>query len=144
MTRNRRRRTRPHCEKLIVGRERDSSDILKVNTKEPSSYSHMKNDDFWKSQFAKHDTVSSTGNPPITPTSPSPQLNPVSVGTKTVSTTEEPSTSRMEKTLQPVRSTQSMPGFEEPTPLVLSRFPAKTKTQWEQWLLNRKAVLDKK
>jgi hypothetical protein len=104
----------------------------------------MKNDDFWKSQFAKHDTVSSTGNPPITPTSPSPQLNPVSVGTKTVSTTEEPSTSRMEKTLQPVRSTQSMPGFEEPTPLVLSRFPAKTKTQWEQWLLNRKAVLDKK
>jgi len=28
--------------------------------------------------------------------------------------------------------------------LVLSKFPAKTKTQWEQWLLNRKAVLVKK
>jgi hypothetical protein len=100
----------------------------------------MKNDDFWKSQFAKHD-VSGTGNPPITPTSPNPQLNPVSVGTKTVSTTEEPSTSIMEKVLHPVRSTQSTPGFEGPTPLVLSRFPAKTKTQWEQWLLNRKAAL---
>ena len=46
--------------------------------------------------------------------------------------------------LQPVRSTQSAPGFEDAVPLVLSRFPAKTRTQWEQWLLNRKAVLDKK
>jgi hypothetical protein len=41
----------------------------------------------------------------------------------------------------PVRSTQSTHGFDEPAPLVLSRFPAKTKTQWEQWLLNREAVL---
>jgi len=104
----------------------------------------MKNDDFWKSQFAKHDTVSSTGNPPITPASPKPPSTPVNVETKSISATEEPSTSIMERMLQPVRSTQSTPGFEEPTPLVLSRFPAKTKTQWEQWLLNRKAVLDKK
>jgi hypothetical protein len=50
----------------------------------------------------------------------------------------------MDDMLQPVRSTQSTPDFKEPAPLVLSRFPAKTKTQWEQWLLNRKAVLEKK
>jgi hypothetical protein len=49
----------------------------------------------------------------------------------------------MDKMLQPVRSTQPTPGLKEPAPLVLSRFPAKTKTQWEQWLLNRKAVLVK-
>jgi len=50
----------------------------------------------------------------------------------------------MDKMLQPARSTQSTTGFEKPAPLVLSKFPAKTKTQWEQWLLNRKAVLVKK
>jgi hypothetical protein len=50
----------------------------------------------------------------------------------------------MVKMLQPVRSAQFTPGSEEPAPLVLSKFPAKTKTQWEQWLLNRKAVLVKK
>jgi hypothetical protein len=104
----------------------------------------MKNDDFWKSQFAKHDTVSSTGNPPITPTSPNPQSASTSVGTKTASTAEEPSPLRIDKLLLPVRSTQSTPGFEQPLQLGLSRFPAKSKTQWEQWLLNRKAVLDKK
>jgi hypothetical protein len=92
----------------------------------------MKNDDFWKSQFAKHDATPNTGKQPITP------------APKAVSTTEEPSASRMEKMPQPVRSTQSTPGFEEPLSLVLSKFPAKTKTQWEQWLLNRKAILVKK
>jgi len=75
----------------------------------------MKNDDFWKSQFIKHDAVPSTGKLQITPAPSKPMVNPVSVKTK-----------------------------EELVPLVLSRFPAKTKTQWEQWLLNRKAVLDKK
>jgi hypothetical protein len=50
----------------------------------------------------------------------------------------------MAKMLPPVRSTQSAPGFEEPAPLAPSRLPAKTKTQWEQWLLNRKAALVKK
>jgi hypothetical protein len=75
----------------------------------------MKNDDFWKSQFIKHDTVPSTGKLQITPAPSKPMVNPVSVETK-----------------------------EEHVPLVLSRFPAKTKTQWEQWLLNRKAVLVKK
>jgi len=104
----------------------------------------MKNDDFWKSQFIKHDAAPSTGKPQITPAPPKPTVNPVSVETKAVSTTEEPSTSRVDKMLQPVRSTQSTPGFEELVPLVVSRFPAKSKTQWEQWLLNRKAVLDKK
>ena len=104
----------------------------------------MKNDDFWKSQFAKHDAISSTGKPPIIPAPSNPPSKPASVGTKTVSTTEEPSPLRMAKMLPPVRSTQSTPGFEEPAPLVPSRFPAKMKTQWEQWLLNRKAVLVKK
>ena len=104
----------------------------------------MKNDDFWKSQFAKHDAISSTGKPPIISASPKPLSSPASVGTKTVSTTEEPSPLRMAKMLPPVRSTQSTPGFEEPAPLVPSRLPAKMKTQWEQWLLNRKAVLVKK
>jgi hypothetical protein len=104
----------------------------------------MKNDDFWKSQFAKHDAISSTGKRPITPASPKPPPNSASVGTKTVSATEEPSTARMDKMLQPVRSTQSTPSFEKPVPLVPSRFPAKRKTQWEQWLLNRKSILVKK
>jgi hypothetical protein len=104
----------------------------------------MKNDDFWKSQFIKHDTTPGSGNPPITSASPKPMVNPVSVETKVVSATEEPSTSGIAKMLQPALSTQSTPGFEKPAPLVLSRFPAKTKTQWEQWLLNRKAVLVKK
>jgi len=104
----------------------------------------MKNDDFWKSQFIKHDAAPSTGKPQITHAPPKPPSNSASVGTKTVFTSEEPSTSRIDKMLQTVRSTQSTPGFEKPAPLVLSRFSAKTKTQWEQWLLNRKAVLDKK
>ena len=96
----------------------------------------MKNDDFWKSQFAKHD-VSGTGNPPITPAPPKPPANPISVEAKAVSATEEPSTSGIAKTLP-------TPGFEKPEPLALSRFPAKTKTQWEQWLLNQKAKPVKK
>jgi len=83
----------------------------------------MKNDDFWKSQFAKHEAIFSTA-----------------IST----TTEVPSTSIREKMLQPVSSTQSTAGFEKPASLVLSKFPAKTKTQWEQWLLNRKAVHVKK
>jgi hypothetical protein len=99
--------------------------VRRVDTKtaETQSDFHMKNDDFWKSQFAKHEAISSTA-----------------IST----TTEVPSTSIREKMLQPFRSAQSAPSFEKPVPLVLSRFPAKTKTQWEQWLLNRKAVLEKK
>jgi hypothetical protein len=104
----------------------------------------MKNDDFWKSQFVKHGAIPSTGKPPTTPAPAKPPSNPASVGSKAVSTTEEPSPSRMAKMLPPVRSTQSTPSFEETAPSVPSRFPAKTKTQWEQWLLNRKAVLVKK
>ncbi len=50
----------------------------------------------------------------------------------------------MEKMLQAVRSTQSTLSFEKFVSLVLSKFPAKTKTQWEQWLLNQKAALVKK
>src|SRR5664280_2523992 len=94
--------------------------VRRVDTKtaETQLDFHMKNDDFWKSQFAKHEAISST--------------------------TEVPSTSIREKMLQPVRSTQPTPGLKEHAPLVLSRFPAKSKTQWEQWLLNRKAVLVKK
>jgi hypothetical protein len=103
----------------------------------------MKNDDFWKSQFAKHD-VSGTGNPPITPAPPKPTVNPISIGTKTVSITEEPLPLSMDKMLQPVRSTQPTLGLKEPASLVLSKFPAKTKTQWEQWLLNQKAKPVKK
>jgi len=104
----------------------------------------MKNDDFWKNQFVKYGAVPSAGKPPTTPAPTQPSSNPTSIGRKAVSTTEEPSTLRMEKVLQPVRSTQPTSGFKEPAPLVLSRFPAKTKTQWEQWLLNRKAVPAKK
>jgi hypothetical protein len=104
----------------------------------------MKNDDFWKSQFIKHDAAPGTGKPQITPAPSKPAVNPISVETKAASATEEPSTSGIAKMLQPARSTQSTTGFEKPAPLVLSKFPAKTKTQWEQWLLNRKAVLVKK
>ena len=75
----------------------------------------MKNDDFWKSQFIKHDAVPSTGKLQITPTPSKPASNSASVETK-----------------------------EEPMLLVPSRFPAKTKTQWEQWLLNQKAKPVKK
>jgi hypothetical protein len=57
---------------------------------------------------------------------------------------EKPSTSRKDKPLQPVRSTRFMPGLGESVPLVLSRFPEKSKIQWEQWLLNRKVVLVKR
>jgi hypothetical protein len=104
----------------------------------------MKNDDFWKSQFVKHGAIPSTGKPPTTPAPAKPPSNPASVGLKAVSAMEEPSTSRMERMLQPVRSTQSAPSFEKPVPLGLSKFPAKARTQWEQWLLNRKAILVKK
>ena len=104
----------------------------------------MKNDDFWKSQFVKHDATPGTGKPLTMPTPPKAPSNPVSVGPKAVSATEEPSTSRMEKMLQAVRSTQSTLSFEKFVSLVLSKFPAKTRTQWEQWLLNQKAVLVKK
>ena len=104
----------------------------------------MKNDNFWKSQFLKHDAVPDTGNPPITFTPPKLSSNLSSVGPKADSPMEEPSTSRKHKTLQPVRSTQFTSGLAEPVPLVLSRFPEKSKIQWEQWLLNRKVVLVKR
>jgi hypothetical protein len=104
----------------------------------------MKNDDFWKNQFAKHDAIPNTGKPLITPSLPKPSLNPASVGLKGASTTEEPLTSVIAEMLQPVRPAKTTPSFEETVPLVLSRFPAKTKIQWEQWLLNRNAVLVKK
>ena len=94
--------------------------VRRVDTKtaETQLDFHMKNDDFWKSQFAKHEAISST--------------------------TEVPSTSIREKMLQPFRSAQFAPGLEKSVPLVLSRFPAKTKAQWEEWLLNRKAKPVKK
>jgi hypothetical protein len=104
----------------------------------------MKNDDFWKSQFVKHDTAPGIAKPSTTPAPPKPPSNPVSIGPKSVATTEEPSASRMEKMLQAVRSTQSTLSFEKFVSLVLSKFPAKTRTQWEQWLLNQKAALVKK
>ena len=104
----------------------------------------MKNDDFWKSQFAKHDVLSSTGSPRMIPASPKPLSNSESVGSKGAFPTEKPSTLCLEETIQVARPTQATPNFEKLVPLVLSRFPAKTKTQWEQWLLNRKAVLIKK
>ncbi len=104
----------------------------------------MKNDDFWKSQFAKHDVLSSTGSLRMIPASPKPLSNSESVGSKVAFPTEKPSTSGKDRTLRPVRSIQFTQSLEEPAPLVLSGFPAKTKTQWEQWLLNRKAVLIKK
>lgn len=50
----------------------------------------------------------------------------------------------MESMLQAVRSTQSTLSFEKFVSLALSKFPAKTRTQWEQWLLNQKATLVKK
>ena len=60
------------------------------------------------------------------------------------STSIEKDTRIEEKLLQRVRSTQPALSFEKVVPLGLSKFPAKTKTQWEQWLLNQKAVLVKK
>ncbi len=112
-----------------------------ARTKEANQL-RMKNDDFWKSQFVKHDATPSTGKPPSTPTPPKPPSNPVSVGPKAVSTTQEPST--LETMLQAVRSTHSTLSFEKFVSLALSKFPAKTRTQWEQWLLNQKAALVKK
>ena len=103
----------------------------------------MKNDDFWKSQFVKHDATPGTGKPLKPPAPAKPPSNLASVP-KAVATAEKPSTSRMEKMLQAVRSTQSTLSFEKFVSLVLSRFPAKTRTQWERWLLNQKASLVKK
>jgi hypothetical protein len=73
-------------------------------------------------------------------------LNPISVGPKAVSASiaDEPPVSRMEKMLQAVRATQSTLSFDNFVSLVLSKFPAKTRSQWEQWLLNQKAALVKK
>jgi hypothetical protein len=104
----------------------------------------MKNDDFWKSQFVKYDAIPSTSRPPPMPAYAKPMLNSARIGPKAVSTTEEPSALRMDKVLQAVRSTQSTLSFEKFVPLGLSKLPAKTRTQWEQWLLNRQAVLVKK
>jgi hypothetical protein len=104
----------------------------------------MKNDNFWKSQFVKYNAVLSTGKPSTTSAPAKAPANFASAGPKVVSDMEEPSISRIEKMLQAVRSTQFTPSFDKFVPLVLSKFPAKTKTQWEQWLLNRKAALAKK
>ncbi len=104
----------------------------------------MKNDDFWKSQFAKHDAVPDTGKPPITPASPKPLPNPASIVPNAISATDESLASRLEETIQVVRPAQSIPGFEKSLQSGLSRFPAKAKIRWEQWLLNRKAVLIKR
>jgi hypothetical protein len=103
----------------------------------------MKNDDFWKSQFVKHDPTPGTGKPTTIPAPPKPPSNPVSAGSKAVSTTELPS-STMEKMFQAVRATQATLSFDKFVSLILSKFPTKTKTQWEQWLLNQKAALVKK
>jgi hypothetical protein len=103
----------------------------------------MKNDNFWKRQFSKYDAIPGTGKPSTTRAPAKPPANPVSVGPKAVSATEKPAISSMKKMLQAVRSTQFTPSFDKFVPLVLSKFPAKTKTQWEQWLLNRKAALAK-
>jgi hypothetical protein len=104
----------------------------------------MKNDDFWKSQFGKHDANPGTGKPPRASAPAKSLSNPASVSLKVVSTTEKPSTSRMEKMLQAVRATQSTLSFEKFVSLVVSKFPAKTRAQWEQWLLNQKPALVKK
>jgi hypothetical protein len=105
----------------------------------------MKNDDFWKSQFVKHDPTPGTGKPTTIPAPPKTPSNPVSAGPKAVSrsTTELPS-STMEKMFQAVRATQATLSFDKFVSLVLSKFPTKTKSQWEQWLLNQKAALVKK
>jgi hypothetical protein len=104
----------------------------------------MKNDDFWKSQFVKHDTTPVAGKPSTTPVPPKPPSNPVTAGPKAASAKEEPSSSRMEGMFQAVRATQSTLSFDKFVSLILSKFPEKTKTQWEHWLLNQKAALVKK
>jgi len=104
----------------------------------------MKNDDFWKSQFVNHDPAPGTGKSATAVAPPKPPSNPVSVAPKAVSATEEPPASTMEEMLQAVRSTQSTLSFDKFVSLVLSKFPAKTRTQWEKWLLNQKAALIKK
>jgi hypothetical protein len=103
----------------------------------------MKNDDFWKNQFVKHDPTPGTGKPTTIPAPPKPPSNPVSAVPKAASTTEQPS-STMEKMFQAVRATQATLSFDKFVSLILSKFPTKTKAQWEQWLLNQKAALVKK
>ena len=85
----------------------------------------MKND-FWKSQFLKHEVTTGPGTP---------------VPPKAV---EEPAASRMERTLRAVRASQATLSFETFVARVLSGFPAKSRAQWEKWLLNQKAALMKK
>jgi hypothetical protein len=97
-------------------------------------------DDFWKSQFVKHDTTPGTGRsaPPKAPS------NPARIAPKAAGGAEEPATSKMEKTFRAVRSTQATLSFEKFVSLVLLKFPAKARAQWEWWLLNQKAALMKK
>ncbi len=101
----------------------------------------MTNSDFWKSQFIKHHAVPGPSKPPAVPAATKPSVR---IATKPVSTKEMPLISSMEEMLRSVRSTQSKLSFEKFVSLVLLKFPAKARAQWEQWLLNQKASLVKK
>ncbi len=97
-------------------------------------------DDFWKSQFVKHDPAPVGAPPPA----PKPPLPPTRVAPKLAGAAQEPATSTMEETFRAVRGTQSALSFENFVSLVLLKFPAKARAQWEWWLMNQKAALMKK
>lgn len=97
-------------------------------------------DDFWKSQFVKHDPAP-VGAPPPAPKVPS---TPARVAPKAAGAAQEPATSTMEETFRAVRATQSTLSFESFVSLVLLKFPAKARSQWEWWLINQKTALMKK
>lgn len=98
-------------------------------------------DDFWKSQFVKHETILSTGKPPTKPIPVKPRANPPRLQPPTALPTELPGTSRMEKILLAGSSTKSALGFEAFASLILSKVPATTRTRWEGWLFDWKDVL---
>jgi hypothetical protein len=97
-------------------------------------------DDFWKSQFVKHDPAPVSAPPPA----PRPLLTATRVAPKPAGAAQEPAISTMEETFRAVRATQSTLSFENFVSLVLLKFPAKARAQWEWWLMNQKAALMKK
>jgi hypothetical protein len=114
------------------------------------------NDNFWKSQFVKHDATSGSGMPVQTKAPP----HAARIAPKAAAWAEAPETSRppsgsnanllatppssLENALRAVRATQATLSFEKFVSLVLLKFPAKAGAQWEGWLLNQKAALMKK
>ena len=101
----------------------------------------MTNSDFWKSQFIKHHAVP---GPQHAAGSPRPHKIRSPHCHEAGFHQGDAVSLKHGRNASVSRSTQSKLSFEKFVSLVLLKFPAKARAQWEQWLLNQKASLVKK